>query len=91
MTHIIQIIQLESLIVSIIAGTLGIVFTYIVSYDVTVFAHVFNVLNELYVQDATDNSRFNAYDDDGKNHKADDAEVFLGFPTHFNIGVSLGF
>ena len=59
--------------------------------DVTVFAHVFNVFDALYVQDATDNSRFNAYGDDGKNHKANDAEVFLGLPTNFNLGVSLGF
>ena len=33
--------------------------------DVTVFAHVFNLLNELYVQDATDNSAYNGYSDNG--------------------------
>ena len=56
--------------------------------DVTVFAHVFNLVNALYVQDATDNSSYNAWTGDGKNHKADDAEIFPGLPTAFNIGFS---
>jgi hypothetical protein len=59
--------------------------------DFTVFAHVFNVLNELYVQDATDNSRFNGYTENGTNHSADDAEIFPGLPTNFNLGVSVAF
>jgi len=54
--------------------------------DVSVFAHVFNLLNELYVEDATDNSSFNAWSTNGKNHSADDAEVFVGLPTTFNAG-----
>ena len=33
----------------------------------------FNALDEVYIQDATDNSRYNA----GSNHYASDAEVFL--------------
>jgi len=53
---------------------------------VQLFAHVFNVFDKLYVSDATDNSRFNAYRTDGKNHKADDAEVFMGLPRIFNLG-----
>jgi len=60
----------------------------VVGMDVTIFAHVFNVLNELYVQDATDNSSYNAWTGDGKNHKADDAEIYPGLPTTFNIGFS---
>jgi len=60
----------------------------IVGMDVTVFAHVFNVLNELYVQDATDNSSYNAWTGDGKNHAADDAEIYPGLPTTFNVGFS---
>lgn len=57
----------------------------------TLFLHVFNLLDETYIQDATDNSRFNAYRDDGVNHKADDAEVFLGLPRFFNAGVQFNF
>ena len=58
----------------------------VVGIDVSVFAHVFNVLNELYVEDATDNSSFNAWTTNGKDHSADDAEVFVGLPTSFNAG-----
>jgi outer membrane receptor protein involved in Fe transport len=60
----------------------------VVGMNVTLFAHVFNVFNELYVEDAVDNSSFNAWTADGKNHKADDAEIFPGLPTSFNIGFS---
>lgn len=55
------------------------------------FVNVFNLTNELYIQDATDNSRFNAFSDNGVNHSADDAEVFLGLPRRFNLGVSVRF
>ena len=61
------------------------------SADITVFAHVFNLFNTLYVQDATDNSRFNGYSANGTNHSADDAEIFPGLPTNFNLGVSVAF
>ncbi len=54
-----------------------------------VFAHVFNVLDEIYVQDATDNSSYNAYTGDGKNHAADDAEVYLATPRYFNAGINI--
>lgn len=73
------------------------------SADVTVFAHVFNLLNTLYVQDATDASRYNGYYDnnvdrngDGRldnrdtDHSADDAEIYPGLPTNFNLGISVG-
>ena len=58
----------------------------IAGLDVTIFAHVFNLFNKLYVQEATDNSQYNAYTADGKNHSADDAEVYVGWPTTFNAG-----
>jgi mRNA-degrading endonuclease HigB of HigAB toxin-antitoxin module len=51
-----------------------------------VFAHIFNVLDEIYVQDALDNSQYNGFDGD---HDADDAEVFLGLPRYFNIGLTV--
>jgi hypothetical protein len=76
-----------------------------ISYDLPVsiagtkmaaFAHVFNALDAVYVQDAVDNSQYNAYgsnegDADGKMHKADDAEVFLGLPMYFNAGITVTF
>ena len=62
--------------------------TQILGMDVTLFAHVFNMANALYVQDAVDNSSFNAWTGDGKNHKADDAEIYPGLPTAFNFGFS---
>ncbi len=54
-----------------------------------VFAHVFNLLDTEYISDALDNSKYNAYKKDGKNHKADDAEVFFGLPRFFNVGISV--
>ncbi len=60
--------------------------------NVRLFMHVFNLFNTVYVQDATDNSRFNGYRDAAErergrlSHKADDAEVFLGYPRSFNFG-----
>ncbi|MCF8242523.1 MAG: TonB-dependent receptor [Melioribacteraceae bacterium] len=59
--------------------------------DFTLFAHVFNLLDEVYIQDALDNSPYNAYTANGKNHHADDAEVFLGLPRTFNVGVSIAY
>ncbi len=55
---------------------------------VTAFMHIFNLLDEVYVQDATDNSRFNGFDGD---HDADDAEVFLGLPRTVNAGIRVNF
>ncbi len=54
--------------------------------ELSVFAHVFNLMDELYVQDAVDNSLYNAYTGNGVNHQADDAEVFMGLPRTFNLG-----
>ena len=53
------------------------------------FGHVFNALDAIYVQDATDNSKYNAYTGNGKTHSADDAEIFLGLPRTFNLGISI--
>jgi hypothetical protein len=59
--------------------------------DVSVFLHVFNLFDELYVEDATDNSSFNAYTANGVNHSADDAEIYPGLPRNFNFGFRLVF
>ncbi len=55
------------------------------------FAHVFNLLDEIYIQDAVDNSAYNAFRGNGKVHAADDAEVFFGLPRTFNAGISINF
>ena len=54
------------------------------------FVHVFNALDAIYVQDATDNSSYNAFNDDGI-HDASSAEVYLGTPRYFNMGLSVRF
>lgn len=57
-----------------------------------VFAHVFNALDEIYVQDATDNSSFNAYMVNYQivnSHKADAAEVYLSTPRYINVGINI--
>ena len=57
--------------------------------NLQVFAHVFNALDDVYVQDATDHSQYNSYGD--KVHAAHNAEVFLGGPRYFNAGISVRF
>ena len=61
----------------------------IAGYDMTLSAHLFNALDDVYVQDAVDNSKYNGYGD--KVHAAHNAEVFLGTPRHFNLGLSVNF
>jgi hypothetical protein len=56
----------------------------------TAFAHVFNALDAVYVQDALDNSPYNGYGD-AVSHSAGKAEVFLGTPRYFNAGLKLNF
>jgi outer membrane receptor protein involved in Fe transport len=60
---------------------------------VDLFAHVFNLFNRMYIQDATDNSEYNAYmgPDDRNTHSASAAEVFMGIPRWFNGGVAITF
>jgi len=57
--------------------------------DVTVSAHIFNALDEVYIQDAVDNSQYNGFGDG--NHLAHNAEVFLGTPRYANVGISVNF
>ena len=61
----------------------------IAGLDMTVHGHLFNALDNVYVQDAVDNSKYNGYGD--KVHAAHNAEVFLGTPRHFNLGLSVNF
>ena len=58
-------------------------------YDIALTGHVFNALDEVFVQDAVDNSRYNGYG--SKNHLPHNAEVFLGTPRYANIGVTINF
>jgi len=57
----------------------------------SVVFNVRNLLDEVYVQDATDNSRYNAYPFRVNSHTANSAEVFLGMPTSFNLGLKINF
>ena len=53
------------------------------------YMHVFNALDAIYIQDAVDNSQYNAFGD--KNHAADDAEVYIGMPRRINFGLNINF
>ena len=57
--------------------------------NIQAFAHIFNALDDVYVQDAVDHSQYNSYGD--KVHAAHNAEVFLGSPRYFNAGLSVTF
>ena len=56
----------------------------------SIFAHVFNLLDEIYIQDAVDNSSFNAYNISDYPHTASAAEVFFGPRRSINLGVQIG-
>ncbi len=62
-------------------------------YDLSIFGHLFNILNTIYVQDATDDSPYNGYYgvNNSLRHTANSAEVFLGLPRTFNVGMSIKF
>ncbi len=65
-------------------------------FGVEIFGHVFNLLDELYIQDAVDNSAYNGnYSNaDGTvdfNHDINTAEIYLGLPRRFNAGVRFTF
>ncbi len=58
------------------------------------FGHIFNLLDELYISDAVDNSQFSSYKVDGKifdSHGASAAEVYMGLPRTFNLGISVSY
>jgi len=57
--------------------------------DMTLNGHIFNVLDEVFVQDAVDNSQYNGYG--SKQHLPHNAEVFLGTPRYANIGLTINF
>ena len=61
----------------------------IAGLDLTLTGHIFNALDDIYVQDAVDNSQYNGYGD--KMHLAHNAEVFLGTPRYYNVGLSVNF
>jgi len=60
----------------------------------SIFAHVFNLLDEIYVQDAVDNSSYNAWAAWGSGpyypHTSSAAEVFFGPRRSINMGVEIG-
>jgi len=56
--------------------------------NIQLFAHMFNLTDALFIQDATDNSQYNGLD---KDHDADSAEVFFGTPRYMNMGLSVRF
>jgi len=62
-------------------------------YFLEVFAHVFNMFDKIYIQDATDNSAYNGFYgyDNRFSHTVNSAEVFLGLPRTFNAGLKLSF
>lgn len=53
-----------------------------------IFANVTNLFDETYIQDATDNDYYEAWDMD---HDADDASVFFGAPRRINAGIKIAF
>jgi hypothetical protein len=61
---------------------------------VEIFAHVFNLFDEIYIQDAVDNSPYNGnYEssDEVFNHDVNTAEVYLGLPLTYNVGLRVSF
>ncbi len=61
------------------------------STGVQVFVHVFNLFDDIFVQDAVDNSQYNGYygDNNEFSHTASSAEVYLGLPRTVNFGMIL--
>jgi hypothetical protein len=57
--------------------------------DLTLTGHIFNALDDVFVQDAVDNSKYNSWGD--KVHAPHNAEVFLGTPRYANIGLTVNF
>ena len=59
-------------------------------FDVSIFGHIFNLTDETYVSDATDNSSYEGIKS-APSHSAQRAEVFLGLPISYNVGVKVKF
>ena len=64
-----------------------------VGINFSLFAHVFNLFDSHYIQDAKDNSQYNAFyatDDPNRyGHTNRSAEVFFGMPRFFNVGLTI--
>ncbi|MCF7793652.1 MAG: TonB-dependent receptor [Candidatus Cloacimonetes bacterium] len=69
--------------------------TIVKGFDVEAYGHIFNLLDDVYVLEAVDNSAYNAWADWGSPphypHSGSSAEVFFGLPRTFNAGLSLSF
>jgi hypothetical protein len=65
--------------------------TIVNGFDVAAYAHIFNLLDEVYILEAVDNSQYNSYDTDLYPHTGSAAEVFFGLPRTFNAGLQLSF
>lgn len=59
-------------------------------FKVKLFAHVFNVFDEMYVADATDESSFESISGAAP-HSAQRAEGYLGAPLTMNVGATFSF
>ena len=53
--------------------------------------NVRNLFDEVYIQDALNNSRYNAYPFRVNDGSANAAEVYLGMPTSYNLGLRVDF
>jgi hypothetical protein len=62
-------------------------------YHFTIFGHVFNILNSIYVSDAVDNFKYTAldYHNPAYWHTVNNAAVFVGLPRTFNLGFKFEF
>lgn len=62
-------------------------------YRIGLKGHVFNLLNEIYVQDALNNGALNELPGDSDNYinSASSASVYIGLPRTFSAGIQLTF
>ncbi|MCK4662989.1 MAG: TonB-dependent receptor [Bacteroidales bacterium] len=60
-------------------------------FNLEIFCHIFNLFDEMYIQDAVDNSSYNGFYgyDNRFSHTVNSAEVFLGLPRTFNAGIKI--
>ena len=58
--------------------------------NIQLFAHVFNLTDALFIQDATDNSQYNSFGTKIMMQIVT-AEVFFGTPRYMNMGISVRF